>query len=276
MKIYEVYRKPGVDMSSIERFCADAQIVLEKLEEAQESGVSLAEDYAILALVSVKDRGFPLVLNFPIGAESFTGFRLMEKMSRKDTDVVYEALFLPRANCAVMPHLAKKFLDNTDKLRLLRCCNVVDTEFWQDVMWEINETVTWLGGSFSTIDTDGSCSINVKLSSWERVREYDQNQISLLCFGIERHIDETKVALNDNSERADLWKRYLSLKRCFETNTFLKEKCHDNYDLHYYGTFVTVEQANSVPTQYLGCVSFSEEGMDRLSQLIGELETISD
>ncbi len=54
MKIYEVYRKPGVDMSSIERFCADAQIVLEKLEEAQKSGASLAEDYARVALVSVR------------------------------------------------------------------------------------------------------------------------------------------------------------------------------------------------------------------------------
>lgn len=275
MKIYEVHRSPEVDTGLIDRFCVDAQILLKKLEEAQESGVSLNEDYARSALILVESYGFPLVFNHPVGVDATIGFCLMKKMFRKNTDIVYEALFLPRANYAIMPYLGKKFLDNTEKFKLLHCRNSADTEVWQNSLQEIQETIAWLGGNIVITGAEEDPLIHVKLSSWEREHQYHQNDFSLLCFGVERHIRGSRVAFEDDSTKARLWKRYLGLKECFESNTFLKEKCHTSCDLCYYGSFVAVEQTNSVPTQQIGCVDFSDKGMDQLSRLLNEVETIS-
>ena len=258
MKVYEVYRAPGVDVSMIERFCTDVQILFNKLEEAQAAGVSLNGDCAKIALSLVDSRGFQVSINRPTDAEAALGFQITRGMRQEG--VAFEALFLPRANSSVMFYLGRKFLDSKDRLKLLGACGSVDIKLWNKTVEEVKKAVSWLGGSVLTIGIDKISSISVKMDSWKHACEYARNDFSLLCFSLEEYIFKANTTWNNDSAEAKLWKRYFGLKARFETNTFLSGKCHQNCSLEYCGTFLAVAQTNSVPTQYFGCVDFRMKG----------------
>lgn len=271
MKLLVLYEHPDLNKTAQSKFCTYLQNMLGTCERQQRFGMRTKTDALSTMLNFVEcytDDGViqvqPLRDSRLESGKDTVGFELLDDLPNEGVTSVYKAVYLPRGAGFCLDYFLNQYLKAQPSEFDVSIVEGLDTEQWEMISQQIQATVLWLGGTCEIFSDNGKSAFRVKLSDWEKVRIYTEKELASLCFSIEKHI--TNIGYPRGSSRGIMWERYLELKHSIEELSLLKKQGF-TCELKWVGFSIRFTKANSIPTQRLGYIDFSERGLDDLKAL---------